>query len=292
MKSQFIIYTAVTVLQVFDVFINGISAAKIELQPGAKLDKPNNELAMKPIALKSKITIRSVKQPVTFNQPDDSKPEINLNNVDSDEAEPPTTIKESGRRVVKTAKKLASKRGANLFNGITGLMKRTDNTIDFFGKFVRDRANNVKDVAKESFGLLSGLSNSSTNGAKNVISSAKVIGNEGSQVMYSTLQKSTNLGKNLTKLGGTVITTPISIGENVVTAANGIARIPSRLSRKITNGGIKPLLNAYLPDSDENTPENEIEEKIEEENIKPPPTVKAPPTLQNKRKIINKKQSQ
>jgi len=136
-------------------------------------------------------------------------------------------------------------------------------------------------------GLVSSFSDRSTNGAKHLMKSARVIGDQGANTMYSTLQKSTSLGKNLVKLGGTVVDTPISIGEDVVSTGNNIAKIPSRVSRIISEGAVKPLLNKFGPNSDE---EEEPEEEPEVENPPKIETPKAPtPAAPTTRKPINKK---
>jgi len=286
MKTLFVICTAITVLQVFDISITGISALRTD---------PSNPTpkAVNPGSGKPRITPRELKKPngttpeskPTNPKPTNVEPGTNPNEEKSAEAEP-TTIKESGRRVVRTAKKIASRRGAGLLNGFTGLLKTANNTADFFGRFLRDRSKNVKDVAKDSMGMVSSFSDRSTNGAKHLMNSARVIGNQGANTMYSTLQKSTSLGTNLVKLGGNVVATPISIGADVVSTGNTIAKIPRKFSKMIHEGAVKPLLNSFGPNSDEEEPENEAEEE------KPPKieTPKAPtPAAPVPRKPTNKK---
>jgi len=285
MKTLFVICTAVTVLQVLDVSITGISAL---------IKNPSNTTpreAVDPGSGKPKIAPRALTKPKGTTELKSNlerangQPGTNPNEEESSEAEP-TTIKESSRRVVRTAKRIASRRGAGLLNGVTGLLKTANNTADFFGRFLRDRSKNVKDVAKESMSMVSSFSDTSTNGAIHLMNSARVIGNQGASIMYSTLQKSTGLGKNLVKLGGTIVGTPISIGEDVVSTGNRIAKIPSKVSRFISEGAVKPILNTFGPNSDEGEPEGEAAgenpTKVETPKV---PTPAAPTT----QKPLNKK---
>lgn len=66
----------------------------------------------------------------------------------------------------------------------------------------------------------------------------------------------TKLGTNVTKLGGTVASTPLSIAEDVVGTANRFARIPSKLSKTVTNSAIKPILS-YLGSNSDEQPDKE-----------------------------------
>ncbi|XP_026810158.1 uncharacterized protein LOC113551834 [Rhopalosiphum maidis] len=287
MKTLFVLCTAVTVLQVFDVSITEISALRTNPTsptPREAVDPGSGKPIVKPRAI-TKPNGTPESKP-TNPEPANGEPGTNPNEEESSEVEP-TTIKESGRRAVRTAKRIANRRGAGLLNSFTGLLKTANNTADFFGRFLRDRSKNVKDVAKESMGMVSSFSDRSTNGAKNLMKSARIIGNQGANTMYSTLQKSTSLGKNLVKLGGTVVGTPISIGEDVVSTGNSIAKIPSKVSRIVSEGAIKPLLNTFGPNSDEEEPEEEPEEENPPKTETPKaPTPAAPIT---RKPTINKK---
>jgi len=177
------------------------------------------------------------------------------------EAEPPTTFKESGKRVVQTLKKMATNRGVGLLNGFTGFLTKSGDAFSFFGNFLLDRAKGVKNVAKESLGMVSGFSDRTTRVAKHLLDSGKVIGLQARKEMYESLQKATRLGKNLTKLGGTAVGTPLSISEDVVGTANRLAKVPSRVSNIINNGVIKPVLSRFGSNSSEEQPEEEEEKE-------------------------------
>jgi len=172
---------------------------------------------------------------------------------------------------------MATNRGVGLLNGFTGMLKKTGGAFNFFGNLLLDRAKGVKDVAKESLGMLSSFGDSTTRGTKHFLNSGKVIGKQVGKEMYSTLQKATGLGTNVTKLGGTVTGTPLSIGEDVVGTVNRVAKVPSRVSKMITNGAIKPVLGFLGPSSEEEQPEEDKEEEEEEEEP-PKAPVKTPPT--------------
>lgn len=212
-------------------------------------------------------------------------PGMNPDDQDSSEAEPPKTIKESGKRIIKNVKSIASQRGAGLLNGITGMIKGANGAFDFFGKFLLSRSKNVKDLAKESFNMASSFSDTATNGAKNLMNSARAIGGQGAKTAYNTLQKSTGLIKNVTKLGGTVMNTPISIGEDLVSSANGFAKMPSKLSR-IVRERAKPLLGYFGSNSDEDEPEEGNEENPVDSE--PPKTPQTPPPSPQK-KLVKRK---
>jgi len=158
------------------------------------------------------------------------------------------------------------------------MLKGANGAFDFFGKFILDRSKNGKELAKESFGMASSFSDTATNGAKNIMNSARTIGNQGAKTMYNTLQKTTSFGKNLTKFGGTIVNTPISIGEDVVTSANGIAKVPRRLSRKISESVVKPALGFFGTNSDEDEEENVEENEENPPDSKTPTTPQAPKT--------------
>lgn len=219
--------------------------------------------------------------------PVDNDPGTNPNEVDSAEAEQPKTFRESGGRILKTLKKMASNRGVGVLNGFNSFLKKTGKAFNFFGNFLRDRAMSVKAVAKESIGILSGLSDGTSRGTIHLLNSGKVIGTQAGKEMYSTLQKATSLGKSIAKLGGTAVGTPLSIGDDVVSTVNRLAKAPSRLSKVITRGAINPVLNYLGPNSDEEQP---IEEEEEEEEP-PKASVKTPSTPQKSspQKLTSKK---
>jgi len=206
---------------------------------------------------------------------------------DSSEAEPPKTIKESGKRVLKMAVSIGSQRGAGLLNGFTGILKGTNGAFDFFGTFLLGQSKNVKDLAKNSLNMMSSFGNTATNGAKNVMNSAKTIGVQGAKTLYNTLQKTTRFGKKLTKLGGTVIDTPISIGEDLVSSANGIVKVPSKLSKMASERLVKPALGFLGPISDEDESEEENGENALD--AEPPITPQIPPP--SPKKLVKKKTS-
>ncbi|XP_060869374.1 uncharacterized protein LOC132944173 [Metopolophium dirhodum] len=278
MKTLFLLCTAVTILQVLDVSITGVTAAGTP-NPLKTPDGANN-----PNAGKLRMTIRGLKKPdPTPNNtkpadvPVDNDPGTNPNDDDSAEAEPPKTFRESGKRVVNTLKKMATNRGVGFLNGFTGFLKRTGGAFNFFGNFLRDRAKNVKDVAKENLEMVSSFSDSTTRGAKHLLNSGRVIGTQVGKEMYSSLQKSTRLGINVTKLGGAAAGTPLSIAGDVVDTTKRIVKIPSRVS-KIVTGVINPALNFVGPDSGEEQPEEEEEEEEEKKEDPPKAPVKTPPT--------------
>ncbi|NP_001155386.1 uncharacterized protein LOC100159063 precursor [Acyrthosiphon pisum] len=265
MKALFLLCTAVTILQVLDVSITGVSAATT---PDGTDDLKTKKL---------RLTNREVKKPnptpkytkpaddPASPDPVDNDPGTNPNDDDSAEAEPPKTFKESGKKFVKTFKKMATNRGVRFLNGVTGFLKKTGGAFNFFGNFLRDRANGVKEVAKESLGMISSFGDSTTRGAKHLLNSGKVIGKQAGKEMYSSLQKGTKLGVNVTKLGGTAFSTPMSIGEDVVGTTNRLAKMPSRVSKMITNGAINPVLNMFGSESGEKNPEEEEEELEDKE---------------------------
>ncbi|KAF0772475.1 ACYPI000472 protein [Aphis craccivora] len=208
-----------------------------------------------------------------------------MNPDEQDSAELPKTIKESGKKVLKTAKSIANQRGVGLLNGFTGMLKGANGAFDFFGKFLQGRSKNVKDLAKESLNMASSFSDTATNGAKNVMNSARTIGGKGAKTLYNTLQKTTSFGKNLTKLGGTVLNTPISVGEDLASSVNGFAKVPSKLSR-MASGLVKPVVNYFGLKSDEDESEEENDENPSD--AEPPITPKTPPPSPPK-KLIKKK---
>ncbi|CAH1710072.1 unnamed protein product [Aphis gossypii] len=287
MRTLSIICVAVTLLQVLDVSITGISAAPTS----PRVVAPSNNAAPNP-TVKVRIETRALKSGIKTASPNNgasldpnSQPGMDPNDQDSSEAEPPKTIKASGKRVLKTAASIGTKRGAGLLNSITGVMKGTDGAFDFFGKFLLGQSKNVKELAKKSFDMVSSLGNTATNGAKNVMDSAKTIGGQGSKTLYNTLQKTTRFGKKLTKLGGTVMDTPISVGEDLVTTANGIAKVPSKLSRIGSERLVKPALSFLGPTSDEDESEEENgEDALDAEPPIAPQTPPSPP-----KKVVKKK---
>ncbi|KAE9531606.1 hypothetical protein AGLY_010812 [Aphis glycines] len=294
MRTLSIICVAVTLLQVLDVSITGISAAPTSGIPASpRVVAPSNnaapnstrKLRTAPRGLKSGNKTTSPNNVASLDP--NSQPGMDPNDQDSSEAEPPKTIKASGKRVLKTAVSIGSQRGAGLLNGITGIMKGTDSAFDFFGKFLLGQSKNAKDLAKQSFNMASSFGNTATNGAKNVMNSAKTIGDQGSKTLYNTLQKTTSFGKKLTKLGGTVIDTPISIGEDLVTTANGIAKIPSKLSRMGSERLVKPALSVLGPISDEDESEEENGENALD--AEPPIAPQTPPS--SPKKLVKKKTS-
>lgn len=205
--------------------------------------------------------------------PVDNDPGTNPNEDDSAEAEQPKTFRESSGRIVKSMKKMASDRGVGLLNGFTGFIKKSGGAFNFFGNFLLERAKGVKEVAKESLEMVSGLSDSTTRGALHLLNSGKVIGTQTGKEMYNTLQKATSLGTNLAKLGGAAVGTPLSISNDLVSTTNRLVKVPRRLSKIITHGAINPVLNYLGPESKEEQPE---EEEVEEDSPKAP--VKTPPT--------------
>jgi len=158
---------------------------------------------------------------------------------------------------------MATNRGVGLLNGFTGLLKKTGGAFSFFGNFLGDRAKGVKDVAKESLGTVSSFSDSTTRGAKHLLNGGKVIGTQAGKELFSSFQKATRLGTNITKLGGTAVGIPLSIGEDVVGTTNQIAKVPSRVSKLITKP-IKKVLSYVEPESDQETSQEEEEEEKEE----------------------------
>jgi len=165
------------------------------------------------------------------------------------------------------------------------MLKGANGAFDFFGKFLQGRSKNVKDLAKESLNMASSFSDTATNGAKNVMNSARTIGGKGAKTLYNTLQKTTSFGKNLTKLGGTVLNTPISVGEDLASSVNGFAKVPSKLSR-MASGLVKPVVNYFGLKSDEDESEEENDENPSD--AEPPITPKTPPPSPPK-KLIKKK---
>lgn len=212
-------------------------------------------------------------------------PGTNPNEDDSAEAEQPKTLRESCGRILKTLKKMASNRGIGVLNGFNGFLKKTGSTFNFFGNFLRDRATSVKTVARESLGMLSGLSDGTSRGAIHLLDSSKVIGTQAGKEMYSTLQKATRLGRSVTKLGGTAVGTPLSIGDDIVNTANRLVKTPSRLSKFITRSAINPVLNYLGPDSNEEPEEEEEEEDSPKAPVKTPPT----PQKSSPQKLTSKK---
>lgn len=177
----------------------------------------------------------------------------------------------SGKRVVKTMQKMASRRGVGLINGFSGFLKSTDGAFNFFGNFLREQASNVNDVAKESFRMISGLGNGSARAARGVIKSGTTIGAQAAKELGSNWQKMTKLGENATKLAGTAFGTPISIGGDVLATANRVARVPGRMVTAIVNRAIKPALGVFGGNSDEekkdeDEEQQEVSEEIVDEN--------------------------
>lgn len=260
MRTLFVLCTAVTVLQVFDVSITGISAAK----EAPKKDAGTGTLAnTAPRAIKKANSTNAKPADPVKPQPDpvNNNPGSNPDN-DSMETDPPNTVFGSGKKVAKTMKKVASKRIVGVLNSVDRLLNVVGHS-DSFGNLIQEQANNVRTLATESLKLVSDFSNSSFNGAKHVIEGSRVIGKQGGNVLFSTLQKATTLGANLTKFGGTAINTPISIGGDIVGTANRIAKAPSLISTMVTNNIINRGLRLLRLNSDEEPEKSEEEEKEE-----------------------------
>jgi len=196
-----------------------------------------------------------------------SAPGVNPNDDDSKEGDPPKTFTGSGKRVIKTMKKIATSRGVGLINGFSGFLKNTNGAANFFGNFLREQSNNVKDVAKESLGMVSSFGNSSTRGAKNVLNSARTIGAQGAEELNSAMKQMTKLGTNLTRLGGSAIRGPIAMGGEAANIANRVVKIPVTITKKISNGAIKPFLSLMGAKSDDDDGDDDDDD---DEDVKKP----------------------
>lgn len=170
---------------------------------------------------------------------------------DDSESEP-KTIMDSSKHLVNTMKDEANKRGAGVVNTVTEVVKLGSNTLGLFGKLIRSQTRNVHTIATDSFGLLSGLGNSSTKGAQNILKSTGEIGKESANMLNKTLRSATDLGKNAIKLGGNVLTTPLSIGSDVANLSNHVVAVPSKISKYVTNSITNTLLPIMGDDEKEN----------------------------------------
>lgn len=236
----------------------------------SQAQKPNAKAAVKPPAPEPAAPVaKDDKAAAPVAKDDEAAAPVANDDEAAESGEPPQTIKESGKRLARTAKKVVNQNGAGVLNGVTRMLKAANGSFNFFGNLLQNHSKNAKDLAKKSFEAVSSIGDNAAKGTGHLIDSARTIGGQGSKSMRSVLDKGTALGVSVTKFGGTAIGAPMSIAEDVISTGHQLVKIPSRMSKAVAKNYIKPLLNFSRPDSEENE-----DQEDDAAPPSPPPTQK------------------
>lgn len=173
----------------------------------------------------------------------------------------PDNVTGAGKKLTNTAAESINQRGADLLNGGTELLRAGNGLFGLMGGVKRQQSGNMRLVANEGFKTINGLGDSLSRGLINVFQANARVGREVASRMADVVNVTANTGKKVTRLGGTLVTTPIGMGGDLADMATSAVTIPkngSKLATQIITNGLLPMLGAdeikSEDDNNDNTP--------------------------------------
>lgn len=148
---------------------------------------------------------------------------------------PVADVVQSSKILKNAVKRQASKTGSGFLNNLTRLLNSSAHVFGFLPKLARSQLSNASDIIKHNTDAISRTGDGATRGIIKTINSARNIGSEGEKQFSRVLSNAEDLGKSLVQLGGTAVSTPLSIGNNMAKLGNFVISYPSRPINKVMN---------------------------------------------------------